>query len=339
MEPPTNPSVIAQLQGADYLHLFYPIDRDWSGQFDTDLVNRDSNRRILEDMDAWQSMWALNYGVVEYHNLSSYGAIGLTDHMHLTANHSIVSNGRSELYAYMHPPLRNPGPRRLTNALQAALAWRDATVVDDTSALAGRAELATQQYFARRYGEHATEWRAIYDLMCRSVENSKELFGFNSLFWVLFQEFIWTEPFYTPGEVVEFIGKYRSGGVQDLPAAFSGLVTERATFRGLDDSIALQEQARGRWQAVLMRPLTAATRARMESDVAWFEATASRYRLMAATIDLVLARYRGQDESETRARMAPEIAMLNGSSVTQDTLSPVNQRSFLELHRRLANLP
>jgi len=339
MTPPTNPTVVAALQGADYLHLFYPIDRDWSGQFDIGLVDRDSNRRILHDMDAWRSKFTLRYGVVEYHNLSAYGAVALTDHLNLAANQSILSEGRSQLYAYMHPLLRNPGPRRLTNSLQAKLAWRDTSAVESWSTLAERAELVTQDYFVRRYAEHAPEWRAIYDLMSKSVENSKELFGINSLFWVLFQSFIWTEPFYTPGEAAGFVGKYRAGGVQDLPAAFSGLVTERATFRGLDESLALQVQARGRWQTVLSGRMDASTRARIESDAAWFEATSSRYRLMAASIDVALSRYYGRDESVARERIAAEIAILDGSPVVRDTISPVDQIGFLELHRQLANLP
>jgi len=111
MAPPTNPSVVGGLRDADYLHLFFPIDRDWSGRFDVGLADRDSNRRILQDMDSWRSRFALRYGVVEYHNMSAYGAVALTDHLDLAANYSIVGEGRRELYAYMHPLLRNPGPR------------------------------------------------------------------------------------------------------------------------------------------------------------------------------------------------------------------------------------
>jgi hypothetical protein len=339
MTPPSSASVVAALQDADYLHLFYPIDRDWSGQFDTGLVDRDSNRKILKDMDAWRSLFALKYGVVEYHNVSAFGAVALTDHLNLPANHSILGDGRRELYAYMHPLLRNPGPRRLTNALQARLAWRDASTIESTTSLEERAELVTQDYFVRRYGEHAAEWRAIYDLTARSVENSKEMFGINSLSWLLLQPFLWAEPFYTPGEVAGLVGRYRSGGVQDLPAAFSGLVTERATFRGLDESLALQVQARGRWQAVAEGPMDSATRARIESDVAWLEATASRYRLMAASIDVAMSRSSGLDESVARERVAAEVAILAGSPVLRDTISPVDQSGFLDLHRKLANLP
>jgi len=127
--------------------------------------------------------------------------------------------------------------------------------------------------------------------------------------------------------------------VQDLPAAFSGASSERATFRGLDESLALQAEARGRWQAMLSEPLGAAARANVESDVAWFEATASRYRLMAATADLLAARYEGRDESAARLRIAAEVRVLEASPVVRDIISPVDQSAFLLKHRQLANLP
>lgn len=77
----------------------------------------------------------------------------------------------------------------------------------------------------------------------------------------------------------------------------------------------------------------------MESDVAWFMATASRYRLMAATCDYVVAREKQLDLNEPRARMAKEIGLLQSTGVTQDTISPVDQRSFLNYHRALAGIP
>jgi hypothetical protein len=73
----------------------------------------------------------------------------------------------------------------------------------------------------------------------------------------------------------------------------------------------------------------------MESDVAWAAATASRYRLMAATCDYVIARFHAADLSEPRSRMEREIAFLESSPVTRDTISPVDQRHFLTYHRLL----
>ena len=126
--------------------------------------------------------------------------------------------------------------------------------------------------------------------MSHSVENAKEIFGNNSLYYVLFQELIWADPPYTRSEAAAFIPLYRMGGIQDLPAAFSGVATVRESFRGLDESIHLQEVAGAKWRAVLAGAVARDVRGRMESDVAWFMATASRYRLMAATCDYVMAR-------------------------------------------------
>ena len=117
------------------------------------------------------------------------------------------------------------------------------------------------------------------------------------------------------------------------------VATVRETFRGLDESIRLQELAASKWEAVLAGVLAEDVRRRMESDVAWFVATASRYRLMAATCDYFLAQEYQLDREEPRSRMKQEIALLETSSVTQDTISRVDQRSFLNLHRTLAGIP
>lgn len=339
MVPPTNQSITAALQTADYIHIFYLNERDWSDYIDSNLSNRDANRKIVSDLAAWKVVADLNYGVVEYYNYSVFAALGLSDFPFLAGNYETLVPGRGSMFAYMHPLLTNPGPRRLTNSLLARLAWQTRSTGSQIDATDDRSEQIIQEYFERRYAGHATEWREIYELMSRSVENAKEIFGHNSLYFVLFQELIWSEPPYTRSEAVEFIPLYRVGGVQDLPARFSGVATVRESFRGLDESIQLQVAADAKWRAVLAGPMAAAVRARMESDVAWFMATASRYRLMAATCDYVVARENQLDLSEPRARMAQEISFLQSTGVTQDTISPVDQRSFLNQHRALAGIP
>jgi hypothetical protein len=281
----------------------------------------------------------LNYGVVEYYNYSIFAAVGLSDFPFLEQNYRLLTRGRGSMFAYMHPLLSNPGPRRLTNALLSRLGWQERVDGDRTEATNDASGQVVQDYFERRYAEHAAEWREINELMSRSVENAKEIFGHNSLYFVLFQDLIWSAPPYTRAEAAGFLPLYRIGGVQDLPAAFSGGTTVRESFRGLDESIRLQDAAIARSQSLLSRPLAAEVRARMESDVAWFNATASRYRLMAATCDYVVAREKQLDLGEPRARMAQEIALLQSTAVTQDTISPVDQRSFLNQHRALAGIP
>ena len=124
MEPPTNQSITTELQTADYVHIFYLNERDWSDYIDANLSNRDSNRKIVSDLAAWQAVANLNYGVVEYYNYSIFAALGLSDFPFLAGNYEMLVPGRGSIFAYMHPLLTNPGPRRLTNSLLARLAWQ-----------------------------------------------------------------------------------------------------------------------------------------------------------------------------------------------------------------------
>jgi len=333
--PPTDPSLIADLEDTNYLHVFYLNERSWAGRIDDDLDNRDANRTIMDDLSSWRSIANLDYGLVEYYNYSVYAAVALSDFMYLSENHRLLTSNRRGLFAYMHPLASNPGPRRLTNALLAKLGWKDAMA----SADAGAGEQVINQFFERRYGEYALEWRQIYELMATSVDNAREIFGPNSLYWLLFQELIWAGPSYSPAETVAFVYEFRTGNVQDLPELPKGFSEQlyRSNFRGLDDSIRLQEAAAVRWQALLSLSIDPAIRERVESDAAWFASTNSRYRLMAATSDFLIAQIGQSDLTASRSQMRAEIEFLESAAVTQDTISPVNQRSFLNLHRLLAD--
>jgi hypothetical protein len=110
-------------------------------------------------------------------------------------------------------------------------------------------------------------------------------------------------------------------------------------FRGLDESIGLQRTALDRSTALLAQELPQDVRRHMESDLVWFEATASRYRLMAATSDFVWAREHGLDVEEPRQRIARELSFLRQTPTLGDTVSPVNQTLFLDFHSQLAGLP
>lgn len=335
MQPPTNSTVTAALAGTNYVHVFYPIERSWSGRIDDPAADRDANLRLVATLAAWQDRAPLAFGVVEYHNLSSFAGVGVTDEIHFADNFELLTAGRSGLIASMHPLLRNPGPRRLTNMLLAHATWRTAGSAAST-APDPNLEEAIARYFSVRYGAAAAEWRAIHETMARSADNAREMFGTNSLYWLLHQDLIWSPPFYAPEEVAPLIARYRRGGIQELAARFSLATTERAQFRGLDESLRMQAESRVAWERVLSRPLSSSIRARMLADVEWFEATASRYRLMAATADYMVQVGGAVDPSEARGRMSREIDFLQTSPTTADTLSPVNQREFLDLHRRRA---
>jgi hypothetical protein len=64
--------------------------------------------------------------------------------------------------------------------------------------------------------------------------------------------------------------------------------------------------------------------------------TASRYYLMATTADDMVARQFQLDLAELRVRMEQEIAFLEASTVTDDTVPPVDQRRFLNFSRAVA---
>lgn len=333
MQPPTNEALIDELATADYLHVFYPIERDWSGAIDEALADRDKNRELLAALEEWRARAPFSFGVVEYYNVSTFGAVALTHAQHLAHDYEVLTAGRSGLFAWMHPLADNPGPRGLTNALVAKLAWRN---------LEGRphaaAEHITGEWFTERFGEVGSAWREVHELMASSVDNAQQLFGIDSLSWVVLQEQLWAEPPYTRAQADAFIERYRVGGVQLLPGGYSARAGFRSTFRGLDDSIALLQQAERRWLEVVGQVADESVGARLAHDLEWFIATAARYRLLAAACDVLLAVDEG-GRQDARARMERELALLTESAVLDDTISPVDQRAFLEQYRTLLGAP
>lgn len=334
-QPPTNTSVVDSLESSNYFHIFYLNERSWAGAIREDLETRDINRGIVENLAEWQIMANLDYGFVEYYNYSIYAALALTDINHIQENYQYLTNNQRALFGYMHPLKVNPGPRRLTNELLAKLGWTD-ILTNGGNRRRYIAEV-TDAYFDRRYGENASQWKEIYTAMSTSVENAAEIFGHRSLYWLLLQNQIWADPPYSDAEVVTFIPMYRMGGSQYLPDFSSGNLIQ-SKFYGLDDSIRLQENAALLWQALLEATAAPGVREAMQSDIDWFESTRSRYRLMAASSDFVTAKAGGDDLENARIRMRQEIDFLETSNTTDDTLSPVDQRLFLSLHRRLAGI-
>lgn len=342
MQPPTRTDTMRALESADYLHLFYPIDRSWAGPIDDTSAAREANQRLLTTLSQWRGAGAaLKCGVVDYHNLSVFAAVAVTDVPYLRSNlDRLVSSSlhMDQVLASMHPLLRNPGPRRLTYHLMSRLCWGSASGAAAATATQVQVQTLIDEFFQRRYGEHANEWRAVHEQMALSVDNAREMFGVNSLFWLVHQDLLWSPAFYSLEEAVSFIPVFRAGGARDVPAAYSGVPTERCVFRGLDESLALHRQAQAAWQAILARAMPEVIRSHMRADLSWFETTASRYRLMAASCEYLQAQVRQADTTAARARMATEITLLAAAPETADTISPVDQRAFLEWHRRRAGL-
>ncbi len=338
MMPPTNQKIIARLENARYLHIFYPIDRSWSGEIDSDLENRRANNKFVQNLAKWKEAAKFSYGVVDYHNFSVFAAVGLNDMQFFDHNFKVLTSARDGLFAYMHPMLKNPGPRRLTNYLMSQLSWFDPKSDSGDKLVKNKSNQITVNFFDKRYGKWSSPWREIHELMARSAENAQEIFGHNSLYWVLFQHFMWNPAFYTPEECIKFIGKYLIGGTQELPARFSMDETVVETFIGLNESLKLQETARLKWVKTLANVSDSNVQKRMESDVEWFKATASRYHLMKLTSDYFIASNKKRDVNQLSAQIQHEINFLKQSQVTKDTISPVNQRVFLDHHQRMISL-
>jgi hypothetical protein len=330
MEPPGSAAAVREVDSEDYVHVFYPIDRSWGGPVADDGAGREANRRVLAAMQGWQAAAPrLARGVVDYHNVSTFGAVAVTDLRYLESNLDTFVGGSSALFATMHPLLSNPGPRRLTNLLLAELLWKPLG-----PAPGPRAEAAVQRFFQQRYGEAAASWRRLHETLADSVDNAAEMFGINSLDWLLNQDLIWPPSgFYREAQATQMLDRFLIGGLQPLPAAYSGRVADSARFRSLPASIALQARMEAEWQAVLAATTDPTLRTRLQADVQWFESTASRYRLMQAAVERAQRAGRGEDTSVQRAAMAREIALLERSPTTQDTVSPVDQRYFLWPHR------
>jgi len=324
---PTNLSIISELEQSNYLHIFYLNERSWSGVMNENLENRSKNKVIVGNLAKWQTNTNLNFGVVEYYNYSVYAAVALTDYLYLSENYNFLNEVNNELNAYMHPLLGNPGPRRLTNKLSASLSWENS----DQTPIEKNDEI-TADYFLNRYGQFSEEWKNIYEIMSNSVDNAKEMFAHNSLYWLLLKSVIWSEPNVLAD--LDIINSYKVGGVQELPIIFSSDV-EIASFRGLDESIRMQLSAQDLWLSILAKQIPEKTRKNMDDDVLWFQATLTRYQLMAATSDYVVARLLG--EETRKIKIQENIDFLMASPTTKDTISPVNQRAFLKQHQALIN--
>lgn len=338
MEAPTSSPVVRSLAAERYVHLFYPIERSWGGPLGEKGAGRSVNERFLRAAAAWQAATPFSFGVVDYHNVSTFGGVALTGHQNLLGDLDTCVGIGGAVFAYMHPLLRNPGPRRLTNQLLSELLWQAAPGAPPDPPPT-RSEVAMQAYFSRRFGDAGTAWRTVYDMLARSVSGATEMFGINSLHWLLHQDLIWTPGFYRPAEVQFLIPRFTQGGAQRLPAAYSGMVDFEARFIGLDAALDLLHQAESVWEAELARPRKEPERARLLADALWFRATISRYRLLMAGVERDRASALGADTSAIRARMDREIEYLANSPTTLDTVSPVDQRHFLSVHRQRARTP
>lgn len=327
-QPPTNTSIIHLLENnPNYIHIFYPIERSWIA-YDTSDENT-VNTHYLTSIDKWKESAHLQYGLVDYHNMSSFNGIALSDYRHFESNFSIANHGLNALYAYMHPVYPHPGPRNITNRLLASLTWangqhRGAALIDD--------------YFYKRYGAYATEWKEVHNLMDTSISNSKEIFGYNSLTMLLLQDVYWEQPFYTPKEVVSLMKRYLDGGGVFLPSKYYHNKEDVifSKFIGLNNSIQLQKLAKSKWEALLAQVHDATIKERMQNDIVWFSSTVSRYNLIKLLYDFENKRYHGEDTGALIAKIKEEISVLKASPATRSALSEFSHHAFLnDIERKI----
>ena len=232
----------------------------------------------------------------------------------------------------MHPLLANPGPRRLTNVLLGKIAWNDVSTRQPSVAPA----TVMSSYFADRYGAHASAWQAVTELMsqlCRECRTRSS--GSTHCSWSCSRSRSGASPVPAEQKRTRSSRSIELADASSFPGGYSGRGAIAESFRGLDESLAIQDLARARWESVLAEPMSAQVRARMQADVAWFLSTSSRYRLMAATCDYILAAPHSTQQERARSQMEAELTFLSASPVLEDTISPVNQRAFLSYHRAL----
>lgn len=333
--PPTRLDIVQALAPRDYIHLFYPIYRSFSGPVDSQLDKRTGNRRMMEYLREWKTLNGLSMGMVEYYNASHYGGLTINESETFQDDYSTLMKGSTGLFAYMHPVRSGAGPRCLLHALMSAYTWNgDGSGQAPPPPAAQQDKMGTikSHYFSRRFGKGAKQWQTIYQLMSNSLGNAEEIFADNSLDWCLFQASYWAHPPYSPDEIATFIPRYLDGGDQWLPARWSGEPLVESVFPGLKKSIELQASAKAAWDQALSASGPGPERSGMEQDIAWFELTRQRYLLMQDCSTLFLARRHGQADLALKAlgRIRDEEAFLRRSPLLTSTISPVNQLAFLD---------
>jgi hypothetical protein len=327
MEPPTNRAVIKKIESLDnYIHIFYPSTRDWSFSIDSETEVSASNEKLRQNINEWKKRANFDFGFVDYNNKSNYAGVGLSDHINFGSNFDFFFDAEGGLYGYMHPLESNPGPLQLTNSLISELCWKDP--IESTQKISTE---VISTYFRKRYGKYQYKWKHIYDDMMRSVSNVKNIFGSESLSYVLFQNVYWKVPKYTDkSKIAEFISRYRKGGIQDLPNGFYHDKTSwiKTEFIGLDESIRIQALTETKWKTIFDNVKDPIIRERMQKDIEWFKTAKSRYLLMDHCCELLLAKYNDEETENLKEKILKELNFLNTVEVTNDTISPVNQRRF-----------
>lgn len=336
-EPPTNPALLQALAGPDFHLVFYAPFRSFSGSL-SNTTGRDTDTAYLARLDEWKALASVNFGLVEYFNNSRYGAVPITDYASLREDFARQLGTRAGLIAYMHPLYETPGPRNLTNALLARLAWDGSKATKPENY-----EQWIRDYFNRRFGAVADQVRAVYALSDLATSNAREVYLRRSLHHLLFIQHR-ADNLWSPSEVSGLADRYLDGGAQIIPAPDAVAADElvAADFVGVRTSLAMLSECRATALDLLtLKGLGTAVRGRLDETYRWCSAAWRRYELMRVST-LYYREVNGlipvtPTVLEARAQKIRDLnSLLIASPFTADTVTTqVDQRDQLHPPERL----
>lgn len=336
MDAPTDAANAKRLEGKAYMHLFYPIERDWSPLRQRPDASF-NNDRISRQISDWKKAASLAYGYVDYHNMSRYGGLALSDYHNFAANHEVLSQNGLILFAYMHVALDDPGPRRLTHAMAARLGWSQSSASGKPASTLRDGADVIRSYFANRFGDQASGMRNAYAQVAQATSNAGQIFGMDSLHMLLVQQLVWDESLYSPEEVRAFVAGFLKGGRQWRPGKFYGPSDYRSNFVGIEASIALIRKAILIARAEAGTTKSADVRASIFAEIAWFESTLNRYRASQLLGQALLEGERSPRYKALTAQLLHVLSQLEASPNLRGTVTEVNQTEFIGQYRKLAN--
>ncbi len=325
-----------RLVGKPYLHLFYPIERDWSplaGGRDATAINR----RLMKQVDAWKSSAKLAFGLIDYHNMTRYCGLALTDYQNFSGNLAAVGNGGLAMLGFMHVARGDPGPLRLTYALSSRLGWKIAPAPQGVapSPVVNRAVI--DNYFNQRFKGHSAAWRQVYAMTASATTNASAVFGMDSsLHMLLAQRLTWEDPVYSPADVARFFTGFQKGGRQLRPGQFYGGEDYSANFVGISTSIERIGQAILIGQAELAKAEDQQVRRNMQADLLWLESALRRYRTIQLLGQYMMPRQDRQQREATRLKLLAALDELETSPQSDCTLSTVDHKEYIRQYRQIA---
>jgi len=150
MDGPVNPFPKNLIDAGDMI-VFYPINRCYAHSFyDKTCKKNDQYQKKLASWFSQTPSMNLHFG--EYYNVSKYEDLPLLFTGCIQQDIPYYYEAGCRGITYMHVPLVNWGPRTLTQALYAQLAWDVTTDVD----------AFLDEYFAKWYGSYAGQMRKAY---------------------------------------------------------------------------------------------------------------------------------------------------------------------------------